>query len=95
VKIITGKGIRQMTLQMHLEANIGNIKTKIHDKIGIPTILQRLTLLTKKLDDDQCSLQEYDVQKEQIISCLLSDETGIKKNASGTIYYEIDPQKSD
>ena len=73
VKIFSGKTI---TLGVHLSDTIGDIKTKIHDKVEIAPEAYWLRLFAKNLDNDNKTLEDYNVQKDSTIDMLGRGEGG-------------------
>ncbi|KAL8162459.1 hypothetical protein V2J09_013948 [Rumex salicifolius] len=75
VTAITAKGPKTISLEVKSHNTIGNLKTKIQHKEGIPPSHQRLILCDVVLEDSK-TLADYYIKKESIIHlelCLTGD----------------------
>ena len=73
VKTLTGKTI---TIDVQENETISSIKSKIKDKIEIPTDHQRLIFSNKQLDDN-CTLKDYDIHRESTLHLVVRLPGGI------------------
>ena len=82
VKTLTGSII---TLEVSGTDTIGNVKQKITDKEGIPVNQQRLVYDDKQLENDDMTLDEYGIKRENTIHIVLKNIEG-SLNDPGKVY---------
>ena len=87
IKIIMNEKI--ITLEVELSCTIGNIKSIIQDKEGIPVDQQ--VLLGCQILENECTLSDYNIQKKSIICLAELKHIFVKTSTGKTVTFEIKP----
>ena len=75
VKLTTG---RTITLDVEASDTIATVKSLIKNKEGIPKVQQRLLFMDQQLEDS-CTLSDYNIQQNNILTLLLGIKGGAPK----------------
>ncbi len=76
VKLTTG---RTITLDVEASDTIATVKSLIKNKEGIPKVQQRLLFMDQQLEDS-CTLSDYNIQQNNILTLLLGIKGGMPKS---------------
>ena len=75
MKLTTG---RTIALDVEASDTIANLKKILKNKEGIPKVQQRLLFMDQQLEDS-CTLSDYNIQQNNILTLLLGIKGGAPK----------------